>query len=159
MTESKTKSNTKPETTEWATDEQYDGLPIRTLSTISKGLLTGLIGGMAAFTYRQSDLMTVSINPQYILLLLALAGAFAHILAYDLRESIRTGLLGFFFGGITMALAWISPLWLLSYSGGARDILLTKLLGNAVGDMILIYMVVFFGSYLLALIIGAYVSS
>ncbi len=156
MTESKTNTT---ETNEWATDGRYDSVSVRVLSTAGKGVLTGVIGGMAAFTYRQSDLMASSIDPKYLLLLLAFAGAFAHLLAYDLRESIRIGLLGFVVGGITLVVSWISPLWLLSYSGTTRDLLLPRLLGNAVADAILVYMAVFFGAYLLALTVDAYVSA
>ncbi|MCO8246994.1 MULTISPECIES: hypothetical protein [unclassified Haladaptatus] len=159
MTEPKTETSAKPRTTEWATDEGNDSPLVRTLSTVGKGILTGIIGGMAAFTYTQSSLITWTINPQYILLLVASTGAFAHLLAYDLHESIRIGIVAFLSGTITLTLSWVAPLLLLPYSGTARDLLLPRLLGNALRDVLLVYAGVFLGAYLLTLTVDAYVTA
>jgi hypothetical protein len=159
MTETETSTKPETETNGWSTDRRHGSVYRRRLALIGKGVLVGLIGGMAAFTYSLSDLMAVSIDPTLVLVPLALTGMFAHLVAHDLHESIRVGLVGFFVGCVSLVVSWVAPLWLLPYTSGARDILLPKLTGTAIVAAIIVYGAVYLGAYLSTLIVGAYVSS
>ncbi|ODR82310.1 hypothetical protein BG842_00930 [Haladaptatus sp. W1] len=159
MTETETSGNSETETNGWTTDRRHGSVYRRRLAFLGKSVTVGVIGGMAAFTYSLADLMAVSIDPVFVLVPLALSGVFAHLVAYDLHESIRVGLVGFFVGAITLVGSWVAPLWLLPYTSGARDILLPKLTGTAVVAAIIVYGAVYLGAYLSALTVGAYVST
>ncbi|MFH5798400.1 hypothetical protein [Haladaptatus sp. CMAA 1911] len=159
MTGTKTNGNTNSEVeTGWSTDHRQESVHRRRFALIVKGAVVGLIGGMAAFTYNLSELMVVSIDPTYVLVPLALAGVFAHLVAYDLHESIRVGLVGFFVGCVALVLAWVAPLWILPYTSGARDILIPKLTGTAIVAAIIVHGAVYLGAYLSTLLVSAYVS-
>ncbi len=158
-TETNRNTNSETETNGWSTDRRRGSVHHRRFALIGKGAVVGLIGGMAAFTYNQSELMVVSMDPTLVLVPLALAGVFAHLVAHDLHESIRVGLVGFFVGTLALVLAWVAPLWILPYTAGARDILLPKLTGTAIVAAIIVYGAVYLGAYLSTLIVSAYVSS
>ncbi|WP_458206356.1 hypothetical protein [Haladaptatus sp. NG-SE-30] len=144
----------------WTT-EKFSGKLRRRyqIAVLAKSLVSGVIAGLAAFTYNMSELMTISIDPRLVLGLTALAGVFAHLLAHDLRESIHVGIVGFFVGGFTMVGVWVAPLWILPYSTGARDILLPRLTGTAVVAALFVYSSVYLGAYLTALTVDAYAST
>lgn len=145
---------------EWTSDSAQKNIRRRYwLSALAKGIVTGAIGGIGAFTYNMSELMVAPIDPLLVLGITALAGVYAHLLADGLHESIRVGLIGFFTGGITLVGVWVAPLWILSYTAGARDLLLPKLTGTAVTAAIIVYSSVFLGAYLSALTIDAYAST
>ncbi len=147
-------------TNEWTTDGVKENLQRRYwFSILWKGFASGLIGGLAAFTYNMSGLMAASIDPQLVLGLTALSGIYAHLLANDLYESIRVGIIGFFTGGLSLILMWVAPLWILPYTTGARDLLLPKITGTAVTAAIIVYATVFLAAYLTTLTIDAYVST
>ncbi|WP_433628135.1 hypothetical protein [Halomicrococcus sp. NG-SE-24] len=125
-------------------------------ASLLKGVGTGLVAGMASFVYNMSDLMAVNVDPTLLLVITMLSGVFAHLLSKTLRESIRVGLVGYFSGGATIVAAWIAPLWMVPYSSGAREILLPKLAGEAVTAAFLVFTATFFGAYLAAVIVEAY---
>lgn len=151
---------TETNTNEWTTDAVQGNLRRQYwLAILTKSLITGVIGGLGAFVYNKSELMTVSVDPQLVLGLTALAGIYAHLLANDLHESIRIGILGFFTGGITLVGVWVAPLWILPYTAGARDLLLPKVTGTAITAAIIVYAGMFLGAYLTTLTVDAYVST
>ncbi|WP_266076540.1 hypothetical protein [Haladaptatus caseinilyticus] len=151
---------TETNTNEWTTDGAQGNLRRRYLiAMLTKGFVTGIIGGVGAFTYNKSELMTASIDPQLVLGLTALAGVYAHLLANDLHESIRVGIIGFFVGGTSLIVVWVAPLWILPYTAGARDILLPQLTGTAVTAATMVYAGTFLGAYLTTLTVDAYVST
>lgn len=154
-----TGSNSETTTNGWSTERSHTDSYRRKLSFLGKGVVVGSIGGMAAFTYNLSELMAVSVDPTLVLVLLALSGVFAHLLAYDLHESIQIGLVGYFVGGIALVVSWVAPLWILPFSSGARDLLLPRLTGTAIVAAIIVYSAVYLGAYLTALTVGAYVST
>jgi hypothetical protein len=158
-TETNGNANSETETNGWSTDRRHESISRRRFALVGKGAVVGLIGGMAAFTYNLSDLMIVSMDPTLVLVPLALAGVFAHLVAHDLHESIRVGLIGFFVGCVALILAWVAPLWLLPYTSGARDVLLPKLTGTAIVAAIIVYGAVYLGAYLSTLVVSAYASS
>ncbi|WP_227354752.1 hypothetical protein [Haladaptatus salinisoli] len=151
---------TEANTNGWASDSTHGNARRRyRIAVLGKSLVSGGIAGLAAFTYSMSGLMTASLDPSFVLGLVALAGAYAHLLAHDLRESIRVGLMGFIFGGLTMVGVWIAPLWILPFASGARDILLPRVAGTAVVAALFVYAAVYLGAYLTTLTVDAYAST
>jgi hypothetical protein len=141
----------------WAADSKREpGLFWVAVTNVAKALVVGTVGGLATFVYNNASLMTVDVDPRVALGLAALAGMFAHLLADDLRESIRIGLAAFLVGGVVFTVAWISPLWILSYTKAARDILLPKMVGEAVTAAFLTYTAVFLGTYLGTVCVDGY---
>ena len=140
---------------EWS-DERAGRRSWRVTASLAKGVGTGVVAGMASFVYNMSDLTPVSVDPALFLVITMLAGVFAHLLSKTLRESIRVGLVGYFSGGATVVAAWIAPLWMVPYSSSARAVLLPKLAGEAVTAAFLVFTATFFGAYLAAVSVEAY---
>lgn len=141
----------------WASDSEHgSNLLWVVLTNAAKAFAIGTVGGLATFVYNRADLMTANVDPRVALGLAALAGAFAHLLAADLRESIRLGLASFLVGGVVFTVAWVAPLWILPYTPAARDVLLPKMLGEAVTAAFLTYTAVFLGTYLATVCVDGY---
>lgn len=141
----------------WVSGREHDVGRLRIIATtLAKALAVGVLGGVATFVYTRADLMTVNLDPQLVLGFVALAGVFVHMLTATLRESIRFCLVAFIIGGIVLVGVWVAPLWILPYSPAARDVLLPKLVGEAViGGFLATYSVVFLGAYLTAVCVDA----
>lgn len=126
------------------------------LRTLVLGSLTGAIAGMGSFMYIKADLMPWGVGSEWALVLIGLAGVYTHLLAADLSESITRSLVAVVVGFGVHVGAWIAPLWVLSYSPLARDILLPKMMGEALAGGILVYLLTFYGSYFGTILLAGY---
>lgn len=120
------------------------------------GSLTGLVAGMGTFMYINETFLPWGVSATWALVLVAVAGAYTHLLAVDLSESISLTIVAIVVGLSVHIVAWISPLWILSYSPGARDLLLPRMLGEALMSGLLAYLITFYGSYFGAVLLGGY---
>lgn len=135
--------------TGWSSDTEDSGYVQRKGPFILKGLSIGLLAGMGAFVYNGTQFLPFEIAVQLLLVPMLLAGGFARLFASSLRESVRLALAGFFVGLATFVGAWVAPLWVLSYSPVARDVLLPKLAGSAISAGFLTFSPAYLGGYLL----------
>jgi len=135
--------------TGWSSDAEDSGYVRRKGPFVLKGLSIGLLAGMGAFVYNGTQFLSLEITVQLLLVPMLLAGGFARLFASSLRESVRLALAGFFVGVATFVGAWVAPLWILSYSPVARDVLLPKLAGSAISAGFLTFSPAYLGGYLL----------
>jgi hypothetical protein len=135
--------------TGWSSGTEDSGYVRRKGPFVLKGLSIGLLAGMGAFVYNGTQFLPFEIAVQLLLVPMLLAGGFARLFASSLRESVRLALAGFFVGLATFVGAWVAPLWILSYSPVARDVLLPKLAGNAISAGFLTFSPAYLTGYLL----------
>lgn len=129
------------------------------LRVLALGTLTGVVAGMGSFTYIKEELIPWGVDPVWALVLVGVAGAYTHFLAVDLDESVTLSLIAVVAGLGFHSVAWIAPLWLLQYPPFARDLLLPKMLGEALMTGILAYLMTFYGSYFGGVLIGGYLET
>lgn len=142
--------------TGWSSETREDGYVRRWGRFLVKGLSLGLLAGMGAFVYNATQFVPFEVDVRLLLVPVFAAGAFAHLFADSLRDSIRLGLAGFFVGLVVFASAWIAPLWIVSYSPVARDIMLLKLAGDAISAAFLTYSATYLGGYLATVSVAAF---
>lgn len=126
------------------------------LRTLALGSLVGAVAGMGSFMFINDQFMPWNVDNAWALVIIGLAGVYTHFLAIDLSESITLSLVAVVVGFGVHVSAWISPLWVLSYSPVARDILLPKMMGEALAGGILVYLLTFYGSYFGAILLAGY---
>jgi hypothetical protein len=114
---------------------------------VTAGVLTGLLAGLATFTYTQSDLF-----PEYPQLLalgtLFLAGCYTRAFTNDMRGSVKALTVSWVVGIGVIVAGWVGPLWYLGYAPGARDLLIPPLLNTAFSHVIFTYFFIFTAGYL-----------
>lgn len=120
-----------------------------------KGLCVGLLAGMAAFVYNMTQFVAADVSNQHLLVPVLAAGAFGHLFAASLPESIRLGIVGFFVGLFVYLTAWIAPLWILSYPPALVDAMLPRMAGQAMSAAFLNYATAYLGGYLITVSISA----
>ncbi|PSQ46064.1 hypothetical protein BRD15_10205 [Halobacteriales archaeon SW_6_65_15] len=133
------------------------GTDRRRLRMLALGSLTGVVAGMGSFMYINAQFIPWGVDKMWALALVGVAGAYTHFLAHDLSDSIGLSLVAVLIGLAVHTVAWIAPLWILPYPPFARDILLPKMLGEALAGGILAYLLTFYGSYFGAVLVGGYV--
>ncbi|UPV73584.1 hypothetical protein M0R89_13675 [Halorussus limi] len=126
------------------------------LRLLALGSLTGAVAGMGAFMFLKEQLLPWGVTETLALALVGVAGAYTHLLAEDLSESIALALIASGIGLVVHVLAWIAPLWILSYPPPARDLLLPKMVGEALASGLPPYVVTFYGAYFGALLVVGY---
>lgn len=129
------------------------------LRLLALATLTGGVAGMGTFMYIKDQLIPWGVSPTWALVLVGLGGAYTHFLADDLAESISLSLVAVVVGFAVHVVAWIAPLWILSYSPTARDLLLRQMIGRALTSGILAYLMTFYGSYFAAVLVGGYLET
>ncbi|WP_158057443.1 hypothetical protein [Halorussus halophilus] len=123
---------------------------------VSLGATLGLVGGLASFMNAKKDLVAYGVGPEWLVALIAVMGILAHVLAADLVESIRLALVGLAVGTVVHLVVWVSPLWILPYPVGARDLLLPRMLGQAVTKGLPEFLITFFAGYCAAVVVLSY---
>ncbi|WP_135826938.1 hypothetical protein [Halorussus ruber] len=126
------------------------------LRLLALATLTGGVAGMGSFMYIKEQFLPWGVSATWALVLVGLGGAYTHLLAEDLAESISLSLVAVVVGFAVHVGAWIAPLWILSYPPGARDLILRQMVGRAVTSGILAYVMTFYGSYFGAVLVGGY---
>lgn len=133
------------------------GLAVRRrLRLVGFGSATGVVAGMGSFMYIKAAYMPWGLDGTWALALVGLAGAYTHLLARDLADSIGLSLVAVAVGLAFHTVAWIAPLWMLPYPPLARDLLLPKMVGQAVTSGIFGYLVTFYVSYFAAILVAGY---
>lgn len=140
----------------WSSDAQDATGLHRTAAFLLEGVAVGLLAGMGAFVYNTPQFVGLGADAKLLLVPMVGAGAFAHLFASSLRDSIRLGLTGFFVGLAVFVGAWIAPLWMLSYPPTARDVLLPEMVGDVMSAAFLNYAAAYLGGYLLTVSLGAF---
>lgn len=141
--------------TEWSSDAER-GYVRRRGPFLVKGLSIGLLAGMGAFVYNGTQFLTLELDARLLLVPVLLAGAFAHLFAPSLRESVRLAVVGLFVGLVLFVGVWLAPLWILSYPPVARDVLLPKLAGDALSASFLSFAPAYLTGYLFTVSVGAF---
>ncbi|WP_135851376.1 hypothetical protein [Halorussus salinus] len=131
----------------------------RRLRLLALGTLTGVVAGMGSFMFLKNQYLPWVVTETWALALVGVAGAYTHFLADDLAESITLSLVAMAVGLAVHVVAWVAPLWLLGYPPFARDLLLPKMLGEALASGLPPYVVTFYGSYFGALLLGGYLEA
>lgn len=126
------------------------------LRTLALGSLTGVVAGMGTFMFLSEQFLPWGVTGTWALVLVGVAGAYTHFLADDLSESIGLSLVAVLVGLVVHVVAWIAPLWILSYSPFVRDLLLPQMIGEALASGMPAYLVTFYGSYFGAVLVGGY---
>ena len=111
---------------------RWPGPTGRWLAPVGVGVATGAMGGMAAFVLSRVALAPGPVDALAAGVLVALAGAYTHLLLLDLRASVTAMLVALGIGTATVVAAWVAPLWVLPYAPLARAVLLPPLLQRAV---------------------------
>lgn len=145
-----------PTSTEWSSETRQDNSYRQLGWLLAKGLGVGLLAGMGAFVYNAPQFVTVEVDLRLLLVPVFVAGVFAHLFADSLRRSVRLGLAGFFLGLVVFVGAWVAPLWILSYPAPARDVLLPKMMGDALSAAFLTFSAAYLGGYLLTVSVAAF---
>ncbi|WP_128478050.1 hypothetical protein [Halorussus pelagicus] len=120
------------------------------------GSLIGVVAGTGVFMFLKDHFLPWGVTEMWALALVGVAGAYAHFLADDLTESISLSLVAVLVGLAVQVLAWIAPLWVHSYAPFTRDLLLPKMIGEALASGLPPYVITFYGTYFGALIVGGY---
>ncbi|WP_158057445.1 hypothetical protein [Halorussus halophilus] len=121
---------------------------------LTLGSLVGVVAGMGSFMYIKASFIPWGVDPAWALVLVAIAGAYAHFFSEDLADSITLSLVAVVVGLGIHVTAWIAPLWILNYPPAARDLLLPGMLGRAVSSGILAYLLTFYAAYFTVLLVG-----
>lgn len=120
------------------------------------GSLIGVVAGTGVFMFLKDHFLPWGVTETWALALVGVAGAYAYFLAADLAESIGLSLVAMLVGLAVHVLAWVAPLWVHTYTPFARDLLLPKMIGEALASGLPPYVVTFYGTYFGALMVGGY---
>lgn len=145
-----------PTATGWTETSNENADRRRTVGFLLKGVSVGLLAGMGAFVYNMAQFVPLDVGARLLLVPMACAGAFAHLLAPTLRRSIRLGLTGFFVGLLVLFAAWIAPLGLVAELAAPRQDLLPEMAGDAFTAAFLNYSPTYLGGYLLTVSVAAF---
>jgi hypothetical protein len=126
------------------------------LRTLALGSLTGVVAGMGTFMFLNARFLPWGLTEAWGLAFVGLAGAYTHFLAEDLSESIGLSLVAAVVGLAVHTVAWIAPLWILPYSPFVRDLLLPKMIGEALASGMPTYLITFYGVYFGAVLVAGY---
>lgn len=111
------------------------------------GVATGILGGMGLYVYNRPLLIPIS-DPIWGLICIILAGVYTRLLTATLKQSLSAAIIGILTGSIVTIGARIAPLWLLSYTPAARELLLPAAIGRAIVGLLFVFILVYLGSYL-----------
>jgi hypothetical protein len=132
------------------------GSVVSRLRLLFIGTLTGIMGGMGAFLFINSEFMPLGLGENWGLLIIGVAGVYTHVISADLTESIGVAIIAYTVGlGVHVGTS-IAPLWILSYPPLARDLLLPSMVGQAIAGNFFGYLTMFFGSYCAAVVVDGY---
>ncbi|MFB6267210.1 MAG: hypothetical protein ABEI31_06090 [Halodesulfurarchaeum sp.] len=112
------------------------------------GLVVGVLAGMGTFVFSRPSLSPTG-SPWLGILLLAGAGAYAHLLSRSTWESVRGMVVGFVVGVGTTIGAWVVPLWLVPMPTAAREVLFMAYLQQALTTIFMAFVLVYFAGYFL----------
>lgn len=118
--------------------------------------LTGGVAGLGIFMFLNEQFLPWGVSETWALAFVVAAGAYTHFLAADLPESISVSLVAVVVGLAVHVVAWIAPLWVLSYPPVARDLVLPQMVGQALASGMPPYLITFYGSYFGAVLVGGY---
>jgi hypothetical protein len=124
------------------------------------GLCSGALGGMGAFMANQSALVP-KVAPfvgrsGWALAVTALGGAFAFLLARDIRESVVGMLVGSAVALVVMTGATVFPVYALPFSSIGRGVIVQFRLGRLVPTVFGVLVLVYWGGYLTAVSVLGY---
>jgi len=143
----------------WTTDESSDS-PFLTYRFVLVGLASGLVGGMGAFMFSRAVLVpsfaTAFGRQTPGLVVTALAGMFAYLLARDGRESAKAMVVGLFVALATLITARISPAFLLPFPAPIRDLIIQDQLEYVAHTTFNVLLLIYWGGYLGALSLFGY---
>jgi hypothetical protein len=132
------------------------GPVVSRLRVLFAGTFTGIMGGMGAFLFINSEFMPLGLGENWGLLVISVAGVYTHLISADLTESISIAMIAYFVGLGVHVGASIAPLWILSYPPLARDLLLPSMVGQAIAGNFFGYLTMFSGSYFAAVAFDGY---
>jgi len=128
---------------------------VRAVRATVIGVATGVVAGLGTFVFGNSNVSPVAGSPNLALAAIALAGAYAHLLAADLRESFTTAGVAFLVGSAVCIGAWLWPVYALGYTGVLAELVGAPRFRNGVVNVITIQLMVFTASYLATLSLTA----
>lgn len=139
--------------TDWDTNNKNPATNRRRtlLFDVVAGILLGTIAGMATFVDGWSTFVAIGIDPAVFSAIILAAGALSYIITPTLRRSIRLFLVAFIVGMAVIVGSYVLPAYILPYRDGFRDLLVPRLVGDALGNAFYFYAPLFIGSYLFAL--------
>jgi hypothetical protein len=118
------------------------------------GVATGILGGMGLYVYNRPALITN--DPIWGLACMILAGIYTRLLTTTLKQSLSAAIIGVLTGTVMTIGARIAPLWLLSYTPAARELLLPAAIGRATVGLLFVFTLVYLGSYLFIVTISGF---
>lgn len=147
---------TDAESVRWDETPTEDEYRRRMAAFVGKALSVGLVAGAGAFAYNMPQFVSLGVGDRLLLVPVLAGGVFSHLFAPTLRRSIRLCLAGFFVGLTGLVAAWTAPLVALPYSPGAVDVLLPKLMREAITVAFINFSPTYLGGYLLAVSVAAF---
>jgi hypothetical protein len=123
------------------------------LRVVLVGVSVGILGGMGTFSYTRIDLSPFDVA-WLPLVFVALAGAYAHVLSVDMRSGTIAMVVGFVVGGVTNIVAWISPVYFLSFQGPTRQLALLAQLQQSLISLLMVYLIIYLSGYFSAVSIS-----
>lgn len=127
------------------------------LRLLALGSLIGVVAGLGTFMFLRKSFLPWGVSETVPLVIVGVAGAYTHLLSRDLSEGISLSIIAVVVGLVVHVVAWITPLWVLGFSPFARDLLLPKMIGEALASGMPTYLITFYGVYLSVVLVGGYV--
>jgi hypothetical protein len=124
---------------------------------LALGSLIGVVAGLGTFMFLNPQFLPWGISETVPLALIGVAGAYTHFFAEDLSEGISLSVIAVVIAIVIHVVAWIAPLWILSYPPFARDLLLPQMVGEALASGIPTCLIAFYGVYFSVVLVGGYV--
>jgi len=124
------------------------------------GIASGAMGGMGSFMANQTSLVPKVVpfvsRSAWALGVTALGGAFAYLLARDVRESVVAMLVGSVAALAVMTLAVVFPAYALPFDTVGRGLIVQFRLGRLVPTVLGVLVLVYWGGYLTTLSLLGY---
>jgi len=114
------------------------------------GVGAGWLSGTAAFLLIHPKVLPFNNYSFYPVAFILAAGAFAHLFAASLTESVYALALSFLFGSAVLFGAQVAPLYVLPYEESTRNALMLPFLAPAVTTAITKYLYYLIGGYMVA---------
>lgn len=115
------------------------------------GAVSGLIAGMAAFTYANFP-AGVGIERELAAVLMIVAGGLGASFTDTLRRSTVVFFVGWSVGAVVLVLSLVVPAYYFPYTQVAQNVLVSLMARDALGWIVMVYSPAYVGAYFVALI-------
>lgn len=126
------------------------------LVDLGLGTATGLLAGMAGIAYAFEGHVALQYPSGLFLWILVAAGVFAFVVVPTLRRAVIVGLVGYAVGTAVIVGTFVAPAYLLPFEATFRDLLVPRLVGDAISVILMVYSPTYLGGYLTAMCVVSF---